>query len=111
GVRRLIVEHMARAHREVPAVTWVEECDFSSGDLRRLVPTVLKAAAEALQEFPELNARLEGDEIAYLDRYDIGVAVQTDQGVVVPVVRDCDSRSVDELAAEIERLAGAARDG
>jgi len=111
GVRRLIVEHMARAHREVPAVTWVEECDFSSVDLRRLVPTVLKAAAEALQEFPELNARLEGDEIAYLDRYDIGVAVQTDQGVVVPVVRDCDSRSVDELAAEIERLAGAARDG
>jgi pyruvate dehydrogenase E2 component (dihydrolipoamide acetyltransferase) len=111
GVRRLIVEHMMRAHREVPAVTWVEECDFSAVDLRRLVPTVLKAAAEALQEFPELNARLGGDEILYLDRYDIGVAVQTEQGLVVPVVRDCDSRTVDELAAEVERLAEAARAG
>ena len=111
GVRRLIVEHMTRAHREVPAVTWVEECDFSAVDLRRLVPTVLKAAAAALQEFPELNARLDGGEIVYLDRYDIGVAVQTEQGLVVPVVRDCDSRSVDELAAEVERLAEAARAG
>jgi pyruvate dehydrogenase E2 component (dihydrolipoamide acetyltransferase) len=111
GVRRLIVEHMMRAHREVPAVTWVEECDFSAVDLRRLVPTVLKAAAEALQEFPELNARLDGDEILYLDRYDIGLAVQTEQGLVVPVVRDCDSRTVDELAAEVERLAEAARGG
>jgi len=111
GVRRLIVEHMTRAHREVPAVTWVEECDFSAVDLRRLVPTVLKAAAASLQEFPELNARLEGDEIVYLDRYDIGLAVQTEQGLVVPVVRDCDSRSFDELAAEVERLAEAARAG
>src|SRR5712691_4976440 len=68
GVRRLIAEHMARAHREVPAVTWVEECDFSGLDLKLLVPTVLKACAESLQEFPELNARLEGDEIVYLER-------------------------------------------
>ena len=45
---------------------------------------MLKATAAALQEFPELNARLEGDEIVYLDRYDLGVAVQTDQGLVVP---------------------------
>ena len=97
GVRRLIAEHMTRAHREVPAVTWVEECDFSDVDLKQLVPTVLKACAEALKEFPELNARLEGDEIVYLDRYDLGVAVQTEQGLVVPVVRDCASRSIDEL--------------
>ena len=93
GVRRLIAEHMARAHREVPAVTWVEECDFSNVDLKRLVATALKASAQALQEFPELNARLEGDEIVYLDRYDLGVAVQTEQGLVVPVVRDCSSRT------------------
>src|SRR5213080_2928179 len=97
GVRRLIAEHMSRAHREVPAVTWVEECDFSNVDLKRVVATALKACAESLQEFPELNARLEGDEIVYLDRYDLGVAVQTEQGLVVPVVRDCDSRSLDEL--------------
>ena len=43
---------MARAHREVPAVTWVEECDFTGFDLKLLVPTALKACAESLQEFP-----------------------------------------------------------
>ena len=111
GVRRLIAEHMARAHREVPPVTWVEECDFGAVDLKLLVPTVLKATAEALQEFPELNARLEGDEIVYLDRYDIGVAVQTDQGLVVPVVRRVDKRSPEELDAEVRRLVEAARGG
>src|SRR6476646_4802433 len=111
GVRRVIAEHMARAHREVPAVTWVEECDFSGLDLEVLVPTVLKAVAESLQEFPELNARLERDEIVFLDRYDLGVAVQTDAGLLVPVVRDCDGRSVDELGAEVRRLAESARAG
>jgi pyruvate dehydrogenase E2 component (dihydrolipoamide acetyltransferase) len=111
GVRKLIAEHMSRAHAEVPPVTWVDECDFGAVDLKRLVPLTLKAVAEALQEVPELNARLEGDEIVYLDRYDLGVAVQTDQGLVVPVVRDSDSRSVDELADEVARLAEAARAG
>ncbi|HEX3687021.1 MAG TPA: dihydrolipoamide acetyltransferase family protein [Gaiellaceae bacterium] len=111
GVRRLVAEHMTRAHREVPPVTWVEECDFSNVELKRLVPTVLKAVAESLQEFPELNARLEGDAIVYLDRYDLGVAVQTDQGLVVPVARGCDAKSLDELADEVERLADAAREG
>ena len=111
GVRRVIAEHMARAHREVPAVTWVEECDFSGVDLKQLVPRVLKACAESLKEFPELNARLERDEIVFLDRYDLGVAVQTDEGLVVPVVRDCSTRSVEELGADVERLAEAARIG
>jgi pyruvate dehydrogenase E2 component (dihydrolipoamide acetyltransferase) len=111
GVRRLIAEHMSRAHREVPAVTWVEECDFSNVDLKQLLPAVLKACAESLKEFPELNARLEGDEIVYLDRYDLGVAVQTEQGLVVPVVHDCDSRSLRELRADVDRLAEGARAG
>ncbi|HEX9598168.1 MAG TPA: dihydrolipoamide acetyltransferase family protein [Gaiellaceae bacterium] len=111
GVRRMIAEHMARAHREVPAVTWVEECDFSGLDLKQLVPTVLRACAETLKEFPELNARLERDEIVFLDRYDLGVAVQTDDGLVVPVVRDCATRSVEELAADVARLAESARAG
>jgi pyruvate/2-oxoglutarate dehydrogenase complex dihydrolipoamide acyltransferase (E2) component len=111
GVRRLIAEHMATAHREIPPVTWVEECDFEGVDLKLLVPTVLKAVAASLQEVPELNARLEGDEIVYLDRYDIGIAVQTEQGLVVPVVRACDSRSLDELAADVARLAEEAREG
>jgi pyruvate/2-oxoglutarate dehydrogenase complex dihydrolipoamide acyltransferase (E2) component len=111
GVRRLIAEHMSRAHRDVPAVTWVEECDFTRVDLKRLVATALKACAESLHEFPELNARLEGDEIVYLDRYDLGLAVQTEQGLVVPVVRDCDTRPVEELHADVERLADGARAG
>jgi 2-oxoisovalerate dehydrogenase E2 component (dihydrolipoyl transacylase) len=111
GVRRLVAEHMTRAHREVPPVTWVEECDFGAVELKRLVPTVLKAVAEALAEFPELNARLDGENVVYLDRYDLGVAVQTEQGLVVPVVRGCDTASLDALEAEIARLAEAARAG
>jgi pyruvate dehydrogenase E2 component (dihydrolipoamide acetyltransferase) len=67
--------------------------------------------AESLREFPELNARLEGDEIVYLERYDLGVAVQTDDGLVVPVVRACDERSIEELRADVDRLAESARAG
>ena len=111
GVRRLIAEHMTRAHREVPPVTWVEECDFEAIVLEELVSTVVKACAESLAEFPELNARLEGDEIVYLDRHDIGVAVQTEEGLVVPVVRGCDEKSVAEIQTELERLADGARVG
>ena len=111
GTRRVIAEHMARAHREVPSVTWVEECDFEQVDLKRLVPTVLQACALALEEYPELNARLEGSEIVELDRYDLGVAVQTDQGLVVPVVRGCDTRSIEELDEDVRRLSQAARAG
>jgi pyruvate dehydrogenase E2 component (dihydrolipoamide acetyltransferase) len=111
GTRRVIAEHMARAHREVPPVTWVEECDFSAVALERLVATVLRACALSLREFPELNARLDGNEIVELDRYDLGVAVQTEQGLVVPVVRGCDARSVEELDADVRRLAESARSG
>ena len=111
GVRRQIVEHLTRSHREIPAVTYVEECDFGAVDLALLLPTVLHVTALTLHEFPELNARLERDEIVYLDRYDLGIAVQTDQGLVVPVVRSCDTRSVDELRADVDELAAKARDG
>jgi pyruvate dehydrogenase E2 component (dihydrolipoamide acetyltransferase) len=111
GIRRLIAENMARAHREVPAVTWVEECDFENVEMERLLATVVKACAESLAEFPELNARFEGDSIRYLDRYDIAVAVQTPDGLVVAVVREADAKSVEELDAEIRRLAESARTG
>jgi pyruvate/2-oxoglutarate dehydrogenase complex dihydrolipoamide acyltransferase (E2) component len=111
GVRRQIIEHLTRAHREVPAVTFVEEADFTDVDLSLLLPLVLKATATSLQEFPELNARLEGDEIVYLDRCDLGIAVQTEQGLVVPVVRACGTESLEALAAEVTRLAESARAG
>jgi pyruvate dehydrogenase E2 component (dihydrolipoamide acetyltransferase) len=109
GVRRQIADHLTRAHREVPAVTFVEECDFSEVDLGLLLPTVLQASAATLREFPELNARLEGDEIVYLDRYDLGIAIQTDEGLVVPVVRSVESRSLEELRDDVDRLAEGAR--
>jgi pyruvate dehydrogenase E2 component (dihydrolipoamide acetyltransferase) len=111
GIKRQMFEHLARAHREIPPVTWVEECDFTGVDVKQLVPLVLKAAAESLKEFPELNARIEGDELVYLDRYDIGIAVQTEQGLVVPVVRGCDIRSLEELGADVQRLAESANAG
>jgi pyruvate dehydrogenase E2 component (dihydrolipoamide acetyltransferase) len=110
GIKRQMFEHLTRAH-EVPTVTWVEECDFSGVDLARLVPTVLKAVAASLKEFPELNARVEGGDLVYLDRCDIGVAVQTEGGLVVPVVRDCDSRPLDDLEADVRRLADSAHAG
>ena len=109
GVRRIVAEHMARAHREVPPVTWVEECDLDGIPLERLLSAVVKACADCLPEFPELNARLERDAIVYLERYDIGIAVQTDDGLVVPVVRDAGSKTVEELGEEIARLAERAR--
>ena len=111
GVRRRIVEHLTTAHQEIPAVTFVEECDFTGLDTKQIVPRALKAVAASLKEFPELNARLEGDEIVLLERYDFGLAVQTDDGLVVPVVRGCDTATEDELAAEAQRLAEAARAG
>ena len=111
GIKRQMFEHLTRAHREIPPVTWVEECDFTGVDLKLLLPLVLKAVAASLRQFPELNARIEDNELVYLDRYDLGIAVQTEQGLVVPVVRACDSRSLDELDADIKRLAEAAQDG
>jgi pyruvate/2-oxoglutarate dehydrogenase complex dihydrolipoamide acyltransferase (E2) component len=111
GVRRQMFEHLSRAHAEIAPVTWVEECDFTGVDLTLLVPLTLQAAAASLREFPELNARLDGGDLVYLERYDLGVAVQTDQGLVVPVVRDCESRSLDELDADVKRLAEAAHAG
>jgi len=110
GIKRQMFEHLTRSHA-VPTITWVEECDFTGVDLKLLVPLVLKACAAALREFPELNARVEDGELVYLDRYDIGVAVQTEQGLVVPVVRGCDSRSLEELDADVRSLAEAAHAG
>ncbi len=71
----------------------------------------VKAAVNALKEIPAVNAHIEGDEIIYKHYCDIGVAVGTPQGLVVPIVRNADQMSVIEIEAEIARLAGKARDG
>jgi pyruvate dehydrogenase E2 component (dihydrolipoamide acetyltransferase) len=115
GVRRAIAQHLTTSHREVPAVTVVEECDFTDlgrtrGE-RSYLPYVLQAVVAGLREFPELNATLDGDEIVFWERYDLGVAVQTDEGLVVPVLRDADARDLDELEAEARRLSEGARAG
>jgi pyruvate/2-oxoglutarate dehydrogenase complex dihydrolipoamide acyltransferase (E2) component len=111
GIRRAIVEQVERTHREIPAVTFVEECDFTGVDLDTLVATALAAVAASLVEYPELNARIEQDDIVLLDRYDIGVAVDTEAGLVVPVVHGCDRLTVAEIDTEIRRLADRARAG
>src|SRR5207248_558511 len=112
GVRRQIAQHLTRA-QAIPAVTWVDECRVDALEQTRgersLVPFLLRATALALRDFPELNAQLEGEEIVFLDRYDLGLAVQTERGLVVPVVRDCGGRPLDALATEVERLVAGAR--
>jgi len=110
GVKRQMFEHLTRAH-EIPAVTWVEECDFSGVDLKQLVPFVISAVVASLKEFPELNARVDDGDLVLLDRYDLGIAVQTEQGLVVPVVHGAHQLSLDELDAEVRRLAEAAHAG
>ncbi len=71
----------------------------------------VKAAVNALKQIPEVNASIEGDEIIYKNYYDIGVAVGTPQGLVVPVIRDCDRKSLAEIENEITEKAMKAREG
>ncbi|MDF3034414.1 MAG: dihydrolipoamide succinyltransferase, partial [Alphaproteobacteria bacterium] len=71
----------------------------------------VKACIQALKEFPAVNSEIDGDEIIYKNYYDIGVAVSTPQGLVVPVVRDADILSFAELEKTIASLAHKARDG
>jgi 2-oxoglutarate dehydrogenase E2 component (dihydrolipoamide succinyltransferase) len=70
----------------------------------------VKAAVEALRQFPAVNAEVRGDAVVYKDHYDVGVAVGGGKGLVVPVVRDADARSFAELEKEIGELAKKARD-
>jgi pyruvate/2-oxoglutarate dehydrogenase complex dihydrolipoamide acyltransferase (E2) component len=127
GVRRLIAERMSAAHRIVPPVTHVEECDVTELDAtRKLVnernpdelrltymPFIVKAVVAGLKAYPAMNASLDEDagEIVYHDRYDVGIAVDTPAGLVVPVVRDADRKRLREVAADVDRLARGARDG
>jgi pyruvate/2-oxoglutarate dehydrogenase complex dihydrolipoamide acyltransferase (E2) component len=127
GVRRTIAQRMSEAHRIVPPVTHVEECDVTELDATRklanernpdgikltFLPFIVKAVVTALQDYPALNASLDEDaqEIVFHDSYDIGVAVDTDAGLTVPVVRNADGKRLAEIASDIERFATAARAG
>jgi len=71
----------------------------------------VKAAIEALKKFPIVNATVDGTDIVYHEYYDIGVAVSTDRGLMVPVIRDADTKGFGEIEKEISAYAAKARDG
>lgn len=123
GLRRRIATTMTQAwavphiteFREVPAAALVDahrRLREHHGGRFTVLPLLVKAVVVALRAHPGFNARLdmEREEITYLRRYDIGVATATDDGLVVPVLRDAGGRSLFELADEIAVLAQAARD-
>lgn len=128
GLRRLIAENMVRSKQTIPHYGYVDECDVT--DLVRLremlkkatsargikltyLAFVVKATALALKEVPIVNAILDdkAEEIILHDRYHIGIAVAAPQGLIVPVVRDADRKSVFDIARDIERLSDEARTG
>ena len=74
-------------------------------------PPAVKAAVEALKAYPLVNARIDGGDIVYQHFYDIGVAVSTEKGLMVPVFRDCDRKGFGEIESEIAALAAKARVG
>jgi pyruvate dehydrogenase E2 component (dihydrolipoamide acetyltransferase) len=132
GIRRRIVEKMETSRREIPSATCSRDADLTAlwelrdvlteqaqaeGHAVRITPFALvcRAVVVALRRFPTLNARIHRDEdggrIELLEPIHLGVAADTDRGLVVPVVADAHARSTLELAQELHRLAEAARDG
>ena len=128
GLRRSIAETMARSKQNIPHYGYVDECDVS--ELVRLrqslqpmfakdgvkltyLSFIVKAVGEALQEVPLVNASLDeaANEIVCHKRYDVGIAVAIEGGLIVPVVKNVDRLSVREIAAEIQRLSDVARSG
>jgi 2-oxoisovalerate dehydrogenase E2 component (dihydrolipoyl transacylase) len=128
GLRRKIAEHMVQAKQTIVHYSYVDECDVT--DLVKLrdnlretfgqagvkltyLPFFVKAVVAALMEVPLVNASLvEADgEIVLHDRYDVGIAVSTPAGLVVPVIHDADRKDISTLAREIERLSTEARAG
>ena len=90
---------------------WREAFEKKHGVRLGFMSFFVKAAIVALKAFPAVNAEIDGDDIVYKNHYDIGVAVGTEQGLVVPVVRDADSKSFAEIEKEIAALGRKARDG
>ena len=128
GMRRKIAQKMAQSTQTAAHFTFVEECDVTRlKDLRaRLkphadsrgvkltyLPFIVKAVALALQRHPILNSALDEstNELVYRRYYNLGVATSTDAGLMVPVVKDADKRSLLELSREIERVAVDAKAG
>jgi pyruvate dehydrogenase E2 component (dihydrolipoamide acetyltransferase) len=128
GLRRLISQSMARSKRTAAHFTIVEEAHVDelvrlrealkaevaeTGATLTYLPFVMKALVRALREFPYLNASLDdaAGEIVLKGRINLGIAVDTDQGLSVPVVKDVPGKTIPELAAEVDALATRAREG
>ena len=127
GLRRRIAENMAASKRNIPHFSYVEECDVTALEAMRadlnahrgakprltMLPLLITAICRAVADFPMLNARYD-DEAGVVTRHGavhMGLATQTDAGLMVPVIRDAQDRNLWQLAAEIARLAEAARSG
>jgi 2-oxoglutarate dehydrogenase E2 component (dihydrolipoamide succinyltransferase) len=126
-LRRKIAQQLVMAQHTAAILTTFNECDMSAvQELRRskqdeftkkhgiklgLMSFFVKAAVEALKTVPVVNGRIEGDDFIHNNFYDIGVAVGTERGLVVPVVRDADKKSFADLERDIADYAGRARDG
>jgi 2-oxoisovalerate dehydrogenase E2 component (dihydrolipoyl transacylase) len=128
GIRRKIAERMQEAHRRIPHFSYIEEVDVTALEELRLqlneqhagqrakltpLPFVMRGIVRAVAAHPEINARLD-DEKGVLQRYaavHIGIATQTPNGLLVPVVRHAEARDLWDCAAEASRLASSAREG
>ena len=127
GLRKRIAQNMAAAKRHIPHFTYVEECDVTDleelraqlnaarGDRPKLtmLPLLITAICKCVPQYPMINARFD-DEANVVTRYGavhLGMAAQTDSGLMVPVIRDAQAKNLWQLAREIGRLAEAARSG
>ncbi len=117
GLRRRIAERLSLSRHTAADVTTVVDVDMTEVAALRsesglsFTAYVLWATAQALREFPILNAALEGDRILVKRDIHLGVAVALEKGLVVPVIRSADRKSVEEIAREMDGLATRARDG
>ena len=128
GVRRQIAERLTATWTQVPHITYVDAVDVSELERLReklngqprdrdvrltLLPFIARAIALACAEQPRLNAHYDGstETLTTFDDVDLGVATQTDQGLLVPVIRNVGARSLWDLAEELARVTSAARDG
>jgi pyruvate dehydrogenase E2 component (dihydrolipoamide acetyltransferase) len=128
GIRRAIAKAMVNSKHTAPHVTIMDEVDVTKlvahrkkfkeiaaekGIKLTFLPYVVKALTSALREYPVLNTSLddETDEIIHKHYYNIGIAADTDRGLLVPVVKDADRKSVFNISKEINELAAKAREG
>ena len=123
NIRKKTMEHMSYCWNTIPHVTQFDKADITeleklrkraSSDKRKLTitPFLLKVMASALKTFPQFNASIDPatNEIIYKKYFNIGVAVDTDRGLLVPVVRDVAKKTIFQLADELNEMASRARD-